>query len=254
MIEENRKGGQLYIQQTLVLEVLRPWSQLSHSLLPLFSWSRDVNSCNCNCNYITSYYIPSQLLLNIDSIARSRKTFILLKIYTWLQELALVEGKEDPILQVAPIGITTFNIIGRTLYSLLQLLVKVGSSELQLASLQALQQLFKDYRFLIINKKSIIDLKTLSLIDDHLQAIFLARSNSPFSSINILIYRDFFQLLLVGRKALFSITYPYLEMIKGYYLYIRFDHIVRLTQVIQQQGEDDTSIRFQAALSELQVL
>ena len=198
-------------------------------------------------------HLPSQLLLNVDGVAGSGKTFTLLKICARLQELALVEGKEDPVLRAAPTGVAAFNIIGRTLHSLLQLPVKVGSSELRPASLQALQQLFKDCRFLIIDEKSMIDLKTLSLIDDRLRAIFPARSDSPFGSINILICGDFFQLPPVGGKALFSTTYPHPEMIKGHHLYMRFDHTVRLTQVMRQQGEDDTSVRFRAALSELRV-
>jgi hypothetical protein len=44
-----------------------------------------------------------------------------------------------------------------------------------------------------------------------------------------------------------------LKAIKGQQLYRSFDRTVRLTQVMRQQGEDDISIRFRAALSELRV-
>ena len=46
--------------------------------------------------------------------------------------------------------------------------------------------------FLIINKKSIINLKTLLLINNHLQAIFLDCLDQAFSGLNVLLYSDFF--------------------------------------------------------------
>ncbi|KAH8743233.1 hypothetical protein BGZ57DRAFT_779326, partial [Hyaloscypha finlandica] len=50
-------------------------------------------------------------------------------------ELALEARKRDLIFQATPIGITTFNIIRRTLYSLLRLLVKGYKSNLLLGIL-----------------------------------------------------------------------------------------------------------------------
>jgi hypothetical protein len=49
-----------------------------------------------------------------------------------------------------------------------------------------------------------IDIKTLSLIDDRLRAIFPASSDQPFGGLNVLLYGDFFQLPLVSGKALFA--------------------------------------------------
>ena len=99
-----------------------------------------------------------------------------------------------------------------------------------------------------------IDLRCLSLINDRLQAILPNNASYPFSSLNILLYSDFFQLLPIGRRALYSsMNNTNIEAIKGQQLYRRFDRTVRLTQVIRQQGEDDISIRFQAALRELRV-
>ena len=37
-----------------------------------------------------------------------------------------------------------------------------------------------------------IDIKTLSLIDDQLRAILLAYLDQPFRGINVLLYKDFF--------------------------------------------------------------
>lgn len=120
---------------------------------------------------------PLQLLLNVDGVARTRKTFTLLKACARIQEIATAAGKGNPVFWAAPTGIAAFNIIRKTLYSLLRLLVKMRKLDLSPLTLQSLQASFANCWFLIINKKSMIDLKTLSLIDDRLQAIFPANSD-----------------------------------------------------------------------------
>ena len=88
-------------------------------------------------------------------------------------------------------------------------------SDLSTATLQSLQALFQDVRFLMIDKKSMVDLKMLSLIDDHLWVIFPATSHWPFGGINILLCGDFFQLPLVGGKPLYSRRASHVDEIKG---------------------------------------
>jgi ATP-dependent DNA helicase PIF1 len=41
------------------------------------------------------------------------------------------------------------------------------------------------------------------------------------------------------------------ESLKGHYLYLSFSRTIRLTEVMRQRGEDERSIRFRQALSEL---
>jgi ATP-dependent DNA helicase PIF1 len=98
-----------------------------------------------------------------------------------------------------------------------------------------------------------IDLRTLSLIDDRLRAIFPATADAPFAGLNLLLCGDFFQLPPVGGQPLFSTKQSYVEAIKGRSLYQAFDRTIRLTQVMRQQGEDSISIRFRQALSELRI-
>jgi hypothetical protein len=52
--------------------------------------------------------------------------------------MAIEAGKENLVFRAAPIGITAFNIIRKTLYSLLRLLVKGKKSDLSLGTLQAI--------------------------------------------------------------------------------------------------------------------
>ena len=79
--------------------------------------------------------LPSQLLLNVDGVAGSRKTFTLLKTCAWIQELAKQAGKQNLVFRAAPMGIAAFNIVGKTLHSLLWLLVKGKKSDLSVATL-----------------------------------------------------------------------------------------------------------------------
>jgi ATP-dependent DNA helicase PIF1 len=174
-----------------------------------------------------------QLLLNVDREAGTGKTFTLLKACARIQEMATATGNSNPVLRAAPIGIAAFNIISKTLYSLLRLPVKIKKTDLLPGTLQSLQASFSSCQFLIIDEKSIIDLKTLSLIDDRLRAIFPASSDQPFGGLNVLLYGDFFQLPPVAGKALFARSPTQINAIKGYQLYRAFDRTLRLTQIMQ---------------------
>jgi ATP-dependent DNA helicase PIF1 len=193
---------------------------------------------------------PRPLLLNVDGVAGSGKTYTLLKACARLQELATDVVLPNPVLRAAPTGIAAFNFIGKTIHSLLRLPVKGKTADLSTGTLQALQALFQACRFLIIDEKSMIDLKMLSLIDTRLRAIY-PQNDQPFGGLNILLCGDFYQLPPVGGHPLYYLRPQHIDAIRGSCLYRAFDQTVRLVTVMRQQGEDDISGRFRAALGEL---
>ena len=210
-------------------------------------------------NTITDHYIaelhpdepfPRPLLLNVDGVAGSGKTFTLLKACARLQELAIAAALPNPVLRAAPTGIAAFNFTGKTIHSLLRLPVKGKTADLSTGTLQALQARFSACRFLIIDEKSMIDLKMLSLIDTRLRAI-CPQNDQPFGGISILLCGDFYQLPPVGGHPLYALRPQHIDAIRGSCLYRAFDQTVRLVEVMRQQGEDDIAVRFRAALGEL---
>jgi ATP-dependent DNA helicase PIF1 len=147
-----------------------------------------------------------------------------------LQDIAEQHSRENPLQRAAPTGVAAFAINGSTLHSLLHLPVKTTFKELPLASLIALQRMFRDIRYLIINEKSMVDLATLHRIDLRFRKIFPG-TDCPFGGLNVLICGEFFQLPLVGLEALYRkvpSTYSKVEVVAGRILYDQFKFTVRL--------------------------
>ena len=90
-----------------------------------------------------------------------------------------------------------------------------------------------------------IDLLELFQIDVRLKQIFLNCFNKPFKGMNILLYGDFYQLPSVDASSLYD-TQPAvkIELTTVKELYQRFNETVQLTQIMCQQGENNSFIQF----------
>ena len=194
---------------------------------------------------------PSQLLLQVNGQGGTGKTEAILTTYARLQELAATNGKQNPVFRSAPTGVAAYAITGKTPYSLLYLLVRGKMSDLSTATLQSLQAMFQECRFLMIDEKLMIDLKMLSLIDDRLRVIFPATSHLPFGGMNVLISGDFYQLPPVKEKPFYSLRASHVDEIKGQQLYRAFNKTIWLTQVMRQLGDNPLSVWFRQTLGEL---
>jgi ATP-dependent DNA helicase PIF1 len=202
-----------------------------------------------------------QLLLHIDGEAGTGKSYLIDMLSTHLNILAERAKKSDPVVRGAPTGVAAFNIQGRTLHSLLRLPVRGHFNPLEAMPnvLARLQEEWKNIRFFIIDEKSMIGLKVFRQIDSRLREIFPAASDLPFGGLHIILMGDFRQLAPVAEFSLFkrayisnrSNVYSNADLRYAQELYTKFDHTIRLDQVMRQQGNDTDAISFREALQEL---
>jgi hypothetical protein len=97
-------------------------------------------------------------------------------------------------------------INGQTLHSLLRL--PIDGKYRPLAEtptvLSNLQRVFNGVRYLIIDEKSMLGLKTLGWIDLRLREIFPRSSDEFFGGLSVMLIGDFFQLPPVLNKPLYA--------------------------------------------------
>lgn len=223
-----------------------------------------------------------QLLLNIDGRAGTGKSFI---IQVLSAHLAALSNSHDTIVRCAPTGAASFGISGSTVHALLRLPINKSIESLGPGPAQAIQLRLAKTRYLIVDEKSMISLKTLAFIDFRLQQAF--GNSVRFGGISILLFGDFWQLPPVRDKALYFnssvITQPSvahlqppavpsqsepapidresrgpgapsadvrltLDDLRGAALYRAFDESIEL---VVQQRQDVSQVRFAAALDGL---
>ena len=202
---------------------------------------------------------PPQLRVNLDGVAGTGKTYVLLQASKKVEDMATAAGVRDPVLRAAPTGIAAHNFHGRTLHSLFKIPVKIPpyglSRKLSRANLCSLQALFKHCKYLIIDEKSMIGIKFLGLLDQRLREIFPARQNEMYAGINIFVCGDFHQLPPIGAMVMYS-DLPNArnaDFLTGQQAYRALDATVRLTQLMRQDGDDEETLQFRRALEELRV-
>ena len=202
---------------------------------------------------------PPQLRVNLDGVAGTGKTYVLLQASKRVEDMATITGRKDPVLRAAPTGIAAHSFHGRTLHSLFNIPVKIPphglSRKLSRANLCSLQALFKHCKYLIIDEKSMIGIKFLGLLDQRLREIFPARQDEMYAGINIFLCGDFHQLPPIGAMVMYS-DLPNTrnaDFLTGQQAYRALDTTVRLTQLMRQDGDDEETLRFRRALEELRI-
>src|ERR1700676_5104356 len=101
---------------------------------------------------------PEPLRLNVDGTTGTGKSFLIWTITTALREL-LSDGPitYDPVVCLAPTGVTAFGICGRTINFGLMIPMKEGSEFNQLdQSRLACFQTWKEIELLILDAKSMV--------------------------------------------------------------------------------------------------
>ena len=150
-------------------------------------------------------------------------------------------------------GVAAYNLNGHTLHSIFWLPVKGAFVPLPPAMLQSLQAVFRHTKYLIIDEKSMINLRTWGYVDARLWEIFPDHALECFAGISVFLCGDFFQLPPITGHALYCKppNVNNLQLVAGQQAYMALDRTLRLTCVMQQQGEDELAILFCNTLLQL---
>ena len=184
-----------------------------------------------------------QLLINIDGEGGSEKSYLIKLLFSHLLQVAEHNSK-NPIFRAAPTGIAAHGINGHTIHGLLRLPVRGKFQELSSATLSDLQNKFDQVYFLIYDRKSMIGLQILGMMDQCLWQIRPSHCNDYMGGFHCLLLGDSGQLPPVLQKPLYysdPLSIP-LE-IAGQNAYMAFDKTIRLTIAMRQQGDSQTAFR-----------
>ena len=108
---------------------------------------------------------PPPLCMNVDGTAGTGKSFLIAAVCTALKDLAQQHGMtSNPVVRLAPTGISAFGIQGYTIHAGLSIPAKKWSP-LSTGAKQRLQQCWKDYKLIIIDEKSIVGRGLMGKID-----------------------------------------------------------------------------------------
>uniref|UniRef100_A0A4E9ER58 ATP-dependent DNA helicase n=1 Tax=Gibberella zeae TaxID=5518 RepID=A0A4E9ER58_GIBZA len=193
---------------------------------------------------------PQPLLCQVDGQGGTEKSFL-------IQTLSMALNSRAPgcVVRAAPTGIAANAIDGATLHSLLRLPVSKQVSSLTALSgneLSNIKASMADVKYLILDKKSMVGLKTFYSIDARLPEVFPEHQHDYFGGRSIFLLGDFYQLPPVFEKPLYALGDLNNALdLAGRNSYREFNHTVELQQVVRHQGDDQAP--FRQALQNLRV-
>jgi len=191
---------------------------------------------------------PEPLLVQVDGRGGTGKSHVINLLSARLDQLAVANGHLPVVVRSAPTGVAANNINGSTLHSLLRLPVSKAQElePLVNSSLTNLQNKLRQFRYLILDEKSMIGLRQLAFVDQRLRQAFPQSAHQYFGGMNVLLLGDFSQLPPVAEKALYSNddnARLRTAELAGRNAYRAFSKTVELKEVVRQQGEDQASFR-----------
>ena len=137
---------------------------------------------------------PEPLRIIVMGTAGTGKSYL---IRTIRKQLNMMAGNDTntPIRVIAPTGVAAYNINGATVHSTLSLpIYNNQSTELDGNRLKQLQERLHDVIYIIIDEKSMVGRRMLSLIDLRLRQATPERKDEPFGGKSVILFGDFGQL------------------------------------------------------------
>ena len=225
------------------------WAGVRHRQLPEVDISTLDSKQRCAYDFIQSYHtqfmsadIVDPIRMIVSGTAGTGKTYLITAIANLLQEACTLTGTT---------GMASFLICGKTVHSDLNLPVRHNTQkQLQGATLQKLLQRFKDKHYIIIDEMSMIGHRILAWIDERLKQAS-GKLDCIFGGFSIILFGDFGQLPPVGDRPLYAPPTSNPISIHGRQLYLTFNTVVILDQVLRQGGIDQAAQQFRQLLQRL---
>src|SRR6266536_582100 len=145
--------------------------------------------------------------INVAGTAGTGKSFLIWAISTALRDLYGDElGDRDPVVRLAPTGVSAFGIRGWTINFGLAIPVKEGKGFGQLSknALNRHQTRWKDAKLLILDEKSMVGAAQLGRIDQHMRQAYPHHAEETLGGIPAIFFGDFAQLPPVGDSPIYS--------------------------------------------------
>jgi ATP-dependent exoDNAse (exonuclease V) alpha subunit len=192
---------------------------------------------------------PEQNLIHVDGSAGCGKTYLIDAICQELRDMAEDEEERNPIRVLAPSGAAALNVCGQTIHSALGLPVNCDFVPLTGARLARLQTQWMGIKFLIIDEKSMLGLKTLAMIDSRLRQLIPRGSHLPFGGLHVVLCGDFAQLPPVGDRPLYGFPSQGSALSSdGAILYKLFRKSYCLKVLHRQEGDTPDQLAFKSLL------
>jgi hypothetical protein len=202
---------------------------------------------------------PPPLRINVDGTAGTGKSFLIWAISGALRLLYEdeLDGK-DPVVRLAPTGISAFGIRGWTINFGLAIPVKEGKEFNQLGqnALKRHQTRWKDVKLLILDEKSMVGRAQMGRCDRRLRQAYPENAEEILGGLPALFFGDFAQLPPIGDTPLYSTKNSGRRLAltqEGRRVFDSFEKSITLSRIFRQEGEDPDQVRFRDALLRLRI-
>lgn len=230
-------------------------AEQQHVFLQVIAYFKKLKAINNNT--YANEQKPPPLRINVDGTAGTGKSFLIWAISTSLREIFAneLDGK-DPVVRLAPTGISAFGIRGWTINFGLGIPVKEGREFIQLSQsrLQRHQTRWADVKLLILDEKSMVGQAQMGHCDHRLHQAFSQNADETLGGLPAIFFGDFAQLPPIGDTPLYSnklSARKHALTVEGRRVYESFQQSITLSRIFRQEGDDPIQVQFRDALLRL---
>jgi hypothetical protein len=203
---------------------------------------------------VLNHYFSSsekQLFIHVNDEVETSKFLCIDMISKHLHYHARQKLESCSIIRAVLIDVAIHNIQSITLHQLLALFVQTQFNELDSNRLARLQRIFRHCKLLIIDEKSMIELRFLYKIDYKLRAICV-QFDRFFDEMNVMLCENFAQLSFVKDTSLYSRSrHSSSKTLIVMNVYRAFKKFFFLMKLMRQQEISSSAIQFRKTLNQM---